>query len=116
MESYQLYFQYWENGRAIRARGSDGLVTYRNVSDETVNPRTAEEFIIGILAHSPDPLSVPTITLLVKNQGYRTSNLRFEDYIKRILRSRPIFAQDNDGKWSLGALHEIAVGKDGRDG
>lgn len=115
-ELLQLPFEYWENGRAIKARGSDGLATYRNVSDETVNPQTAEEFIIGVLAHSPDPLSVPTIARLVKNQGYRTSNSRFEDYIKRILRSRPIFAQNKDGKWSLGSMLEVAVGEVDKDG
>ncbi|MFB5192320.1 PIN domain-containing protein [Alicyclobacillus fastidiosus] len=101
--------EYWSEADAIKKSGSKRLSQRRPEAHQLMKPKTAEQYIIHVLAHSPEPLSVSTISKLVQNQGYATSNQRFNAYIARILKSSPIFSETYDGKWILGSMLEVAT-------
>lgn len=101
-------FEYLDQGESIKRRGVEKLKQRQSVMNEIEKPMTAEQHIIQVLAHSPEPLSVSLISHLVRSNGYNTSNERFDAYVCKILKSRSIFSQTDDGRWILGSIHEVA--------
>ncbi len=67
------------------------------------SPHTAKEFAVRAVAESPLPLSLEQITERVLRAGYKSTNPRLKDYLHRVLRGDPIFYENADGRWTVGA-------------
>ena len=102
-------FDWWESGQALKSSGEGKLAQYEEWPQSRLRPNKAEDFIIEILATSPEPLSELSIARRVIGLGYTTKNQNFDRYVARILQSKAVFSKTTDNKWMLGSTIEIAI-------